>query len=188
MPAETSAGVVVRVDLPPGEWAEWALAVRPAGPQPAEPARPSATLLPRRFAIVRVPGAVGQVLGRAVLLHGRRQTMICCHEDHISDRAAIVLSALLGHALSVITDDDAGGSSTEPGVTITRVEHQLRPADDDHLASADLVPGRTAAFKVCAEVISAELAGVLGLLCTAYARTLRDLGRPCAEILAANDQ
>ena len=57
----------------------------------------------------------------------------------------------------------------EPRITVTRIGDSLRPADHRYVASADL-------------------AGTLGLLRTAYARAPRDLGWPCAEILATNDR
>lgn len=194
--ADATASTVAWVDLSPVRGTrrpEWALVIQPPGPRvptPASPgpARPSASSMPRRLALVRVP-ELADGLGQAVLLHRRGQTRICCLENHITDRAACVLSALAGQALLAILGGDADGSVTdpEPRITVTRIGHSLRPADHRHVASADERSAPGALF-VCSNLVSAELAGILGLLYTAYARALLDLGQPCAEILAANDR
>ena len=192
--AEAAASTVVRVDLGP---AEWALVVQPAGqqgslPAPAGPARPSVSLLPCRFTLARaLPACPGpQLAGTAVLLHRHGHAVMCCPENHITDRAALVLSALADRALCEFVGPGVsnGAADRRPSMTFTRIKHSRRPADDHHVASAELAGGCDVTFDVCHRVMSAELADVLGLLCTAYARILIELGRPGAEILAANDQ
>ena len=179
-----AAGTVVRVDLGP---AEWTLTVQPPGLQmpPSGPAvaRPFVGSLPPCLALVRVPRLAGDV-GRAVLLHRRGQTLICCLENHISDRAACLVSVLVSQALQTILGDDAHAGTTdpEPRITVTRIDHSLRPADHRHVASADErnAPG---ALLACSDLVSAELADILGLLCTAYVRILARLtsGLGCGE-------
>jgi hypothetical protein len=188
-PGTAAARTVIRVDI--GR-AGWALAVPPAGLQ-APPGRAwrRVSSLPCRLTLARVPGPADPRLGLAVLLHRRRETVICCPEDHITRRAAEVLPALAGQAFQDILG--AGGpvesltGGTGPSVTVTRVHHCLRPADDRHVASL-LACGRDVTIEVCHRLISAELADVLGLLCTAYASALLTAGRPSAEIPAASDR
>ena len=168
----TAASTVVRVDLGPSQWA---LVVQPADrrvPDPPAFAGPFVASLPRRIALVRIPGPADPHLGLAVLLYCRGRTQICCPENHITDGAAAVLSALAGRALQAALDGrDANGGTAdpEPRMTVTRVEHSLLPTDHRHIASAE-VRGRDVTFSVCSFLISAELADVLGLLCTAYVR------------------
>jgi hypothetical protein len=149
-------------------------------------------LLPCRFTLARALSACPgpQLTGRAVLLHRHGHALMCCPENHITDRAALVLSALADRALCEIIGPGAsnGAAGPEPSMRFTRIKHSRRPADDHHVASAELARGRDVTFDVCHRVLSAELAGVLGLLCTAYARILTELGRPDAEILADNDR
>jgi hypothetical protein len=177
---------VVRVDLGPSEWA---LAVQPSGLQPlrSPPGRagPFIRPLPRRFALVRVPGPADPRLGPAVLLYRRGHTLICCPQDDITERAARVLSALAGQALDLVLGGTLEGTGhPEPHMTVTRIEHSLLPADHRHVASAK-VRGCDIVFVVCSGLISARLADVLGPLCTAHARDLLQLSRPCPGILAA---
>jgi hypothetical protein len=88
-----------------------------------------------------------------------------------------MLSALAGHALDVLLGGGGANHATsdpEPRITITRVEHSLRPADHRHVASVEIC-GCDVTFEVCSRLVSAELANILGLLCTAYVRTLARL-------------
>jgi hypothetical protein len=118
-----------------------------------------------------------------VLLYRRGQTVIHCPEPDISERAAGLLSALAGPALNLVLTAAPGAAAQEPNVTVIRKDHAQLPADDLHIASAE-VRGRTITFTVCQNLISAGLADALGLLCTAHARELLQLGRPCPEMLA----
>ncbi len=170
---ESAPGTVVRVDLGPSQWA---LVVDPAGlqllPPPPGPAGPFIRPLPGRFGLVRVPGLPDGRLGTAVLLYRNGHTLIYCLEHDITQRAACVLSALAGPALALVL----GRDHPEPHMTVTRIDHSLRPADDRHVASAE-VRGCDIVFHVCSGLISAALADTLGLLCTAHARELLQLGR-----------
>jgi hypothetical protein len=108
-----------------------------------------------------------------VLLYCRGQTLLYCLERDITERA-YVLSVLAGPILELVLAD-AGHPGSH--IMVTRIDHSLRSADYRHVASAE-VRGGDVEFFVCSGLISAALADTLGLLCTAHARDLRQLGRP----------
>ena len=157
---------------------EWALVVPPSGPRAR---RASAADLPGplfvrpppgQFALVRLPGPVDPNLGLAVLHYRRGRTRIYCSRDHITARAAWVLSALAGHAF-----DEASGP--ESNLTVTPLGHSLLPAELHPAAS--LMSGHRLTCYVCADLITADLAEVLGVLWTAHVAYLFQPGRRQAE-------
>ncbi len=183
-----AAGTVVLVDLGPSEWA---LLVPRRGLPALEPALaglagPFAPPLPGQFTLVRVPDGIDPALGLAVLHYRRGRTLVYCPTAHIAgDRTARKLSALGGQVIGDAT-------YPEPVLTIAPVEHVLLPASL-HPAEvvpppggpADLTPGQDIMISVCADMITAELAGVLSVLWTAQARTLARFtpGLGCGEVL-----
>lgn len=170
--SETAPGTVIRVNLGPSQWA---LMTQPAGLHllrpPPGPAGPFIAPLPGQFALVRIPWLPDPRLGTAVLLYRHGHTLIYCPEQDITERAASVLSALAGQAVAVVLDR----GDPEPSMTVTRIDHSLRPADHRHVASAE-VHGCDVVYSVCSGLISAKLADTLGLLCTAHATDLLQLG------------
>jgi hypothetical protein len=172
--SETAPSTVVRVNLGPLQWALVAQSPGLQVQQPPCPAGPFVRPLPGRFALVRVPELPDPGLGTAVLLYRHGQTLIYCLEHDITERAACVLSALAGPMLDLVLAD---APHPEPHIKVTRIDHSLLPADYRHVASAD-VRGGDIVFVVCSGLISAALADTLGLLCTAHARDLLQLGRP----------
>jgi hypothetical protein len=180
-PSETAPGTVVRVGIGPSEWA---LVAQPAGVHllwpPAGPAGPFIRPLPGRFSLVRIPWLPDPRLGTAVLLYRRGHTLIYCPERDITHRAACLLSALAGPALAM----ELGCDHPDPRMTVTRIDHSELPADHSHVTSAE-VRGCDITFFVCSRLISATLADTLGLLCTAHARDLLQLG-PLSTAQAAS--
>jgi hypothetical protein len=173
--SERAPSTVVRVDLGPLQWALVAQAPGlQAPPTPPGLAGPFVRPLPGRFAVVRVPELPDPGLGTATLLYRRGQTLIYCLEHDITERAACVLSALAGPMLDLVLAD---AGQPEPQIMVSRIDHSLLPADYRHVASAE-VRGGDIVFVVCSGLISAALADTLGLLCTAHARDLLQLGRP----------
>jgi hypothetical protein len=168
-----AAGTVVRVALGPSQWA---LVAQPAGVEllrpPPVPARPFIRPLPGDFALVRIPWLPDSRLGTAVLVYRPGHTLVYCPEHDITERAASVLSALACPAIAVAL----GSGHPEPHLTFSRIGHSQLPADDRHVASAE-VRGCDIVFEVCSGLISAALADTLGLLCTAHARDLLQLGQ-----------
>jgi hypothetical protein len=130
--------------------------------------------VPGRFTLVRVPELPDPGLGTATLLYRHGHTLIYCREHDITERAACVLSALAGPMLDLVLADAA---YPEPHIVVTRIDHSLLPADYRHVASAE-VRGGDIVFVVCSGLVSAALADTLGLLCTAHARGVLQLGRP----------
>jgi hypothetical protein len=181
-PAEAAPSTVVRVGLGPSQWA---LVAQPAGLQLLRPppalAGPFIRPLPGQFALVPIPWLPDPRLGTAVLFYRRGETLIYCPARHITDRAAEILSALADEALAVVLRR----GHPEPCLTVTREVCSELPADRSHVASAEL-RGCDIVFLVCSRLISAEFADTLGLLCTAHARDLLQLGQLSTDHAASS--
>lgn len=174
-----TAGTVVLVDLGPSEWA---LLIPRRGlpalePTPAGLTGPFVPPLPGQFTLVRVPDGIDPCLGLAVLHYRRGHTLVYCPKAHIAnDRTARKLSALGGQVIGDVT-------YPAPVLTVAPVDHLLLPASL-HPAEvvpppggpADMTAGRDIMIAVCADMITAELAGVLSVLWTAQAGYLLQLG------------
>ncbi len=149
---------------------EWALLVPPlAPPQDGRTPRPPSWLpgnlaglavrpLSCRFALVRTPGPADPSLGLAVLHHRRGLTCTYCPRTRIAAPAGRVLSALIAQVMD-------GAADPPPRITVRPVEHSQLPL---HPAAA-IARGRDVTGSVCSDLISAELAGVLGVRWTAHA-------------------
>jgi hypothetical protein len=190
-PGDRAASAIVRLLLGPSEWM---LIARPLGQQvlraaPTNLTGPYVPPLPGRFAIVLVSGSLGPGLGCTALHYQRGQTWVYCHINHMVALAARVLPALAEQAIGYATDPEAR-------ITVTRISYQQFlegpfPGEDLladvageqilagalHPAYAAMVRRRDVALRMCADLISADLAGDLGLLWTAHARCLSQLGR-----------
>jgi hypothetical protein len=168
-----AAGTVVRVALGPSQWA---LVAQPAGVEllrpPPVPGGPFIRPLAGGFGLVRIPWLPDPRLGTAVLYYRSGHTLVYCPEHEITERAASVLSALACPAIAVALES----GHPEPHLTFTRIDHSQLPADDRHVASAE-VRGGGIEFFVCSGLISAALAETLGLLCTAHAMDLLQAGQ-----------
>jgi hypothetical protein len=118
-------------------------------------------------------------LGLAVLHCQSGQTAIYCADSQITGRAAEALSALASRAARIVSL----APPPDPGhlVTVTRVNHELLPADL-HPAVA-IHRSKDADFLVCRDLITPGLAMTLSLLATAQARYLA--GRP--QLTALHD-
>ena len=186
-----SPRTIVRILLRPSEWM---LMVRPQGLRvprttPANLAGPYVPPLPGRFAIVLVSGSLGPGLGRAVLHYQRGHTSVYCREDHMEILAACVLPGLAERAIGYAADPEAR-------ITVTRISYQQCPegplpgeellaggaaeqllAGSLHPAYAAILHHRDVTLHVCSNLISADLAEDLGLLWTAHARCLSQLGQ-----------
>ena len=167
-------GIAVRVTLGPSEWA---LAVPPPGtahlqPPPQSLTGPFLPPLRRQFTLVRVPALGDPHLGLAVLHYRRGHARLYCPADRITDRAGRALSSLIGQTVN----DIAGAASC---LAIAPVDHSLLLAG---LHPAAPIPcGSDITIAVCSNLIDAELAEVLGALCTAHAAHLIQLGHSGTE-------
>jgi hypothetical protein len=131
--------------------------------------------MPRRFAIVACdPGTVDPGLGPAVLHYRRGQTHVYCPRDTITTAAACVVAGLAGQVID-------GGTPPGPRIAITAAGHFELPR---HPAMA-VIRGHDVTIAVCSDLITAELAEVLGLLCTAQAGYLSGCGPAAARISPA---
>jgi len=165
-------------DAPPGpaavvEFAPacWALALPPPGSAltPALARAAAAGLAagcpgppPGLLAVARA-GQIDERLGRAVLIACRGHAVIYCPAPEITALAAAALAALGSRAALAWPGPCPAGVR----VRIARATHpSLRGCL--HPAYISAPPGITA--HVCENLISAELAAALGVLCTAYAR------------------
>lgn len=173
-PDAAGASTPVRIDIGPSEWA---LLVPPrrrrGGPLPGA-ALPGPFLLPlaRKFALRRIPGGIDPQLGRAVLHYSRGQTVIYCSADQITAVAARAVSALADQALGAAADH-------EMAMTVNPEAHgNLTPGPHP---AVTVTSGGTVSCYVCADLITAEFAEILGVLWTAHAAHLYHLGRGMTE-------
>jgi hypothetical protein len=150
---------------------EWALLVPPGRTRPPRHlpgilADPYVRPLPRQAELVlRDPGAIGPDLGPAVLHYRRGHTRIFCPSDKIAAPAARVVSALTGQVIG-------GMAGPGPRVSVQPVSHSLLPRPP----AIAVMLGRDFTILVCADLIAADLAAVLGLLCTAHVACLGQSG------------
>jgi hypothetical protein len=174
-----AADTVVRVDLGPSEWT-----MKVGSPRqqvlraaPANLTGPYIPPQPGRFAIALVSGSLGRGLGRAVLHYQRGDTRIYCRDEHMGILAACILPAHTEKAIGYAADPDTR-------ITVTPISYPQFP-EDLHPAYTRILRARDVRLHVCSDLISADLAEDLGLLLTAHARRLYQLGRcgPGARIL-----
>lgn len=173
----------IHISLSPSG-SEWALVIAP--PDLSAPCLPPDRLtgpyiraLPGQFALVRVPGPAEPDFGLAVLHYRRGQTKTYCLGTQIAtDRAACVLSALVGQAIDSVLSGQAAveGADLEPRITVTPVGHDLLTADL-HPAAA-LANGHDLTIFACSDLITPQLGEVLSSLWTTHARYLLHLGHP----------
>lgn len=151
---------------------EWALLIPPhrGGPPRHLPeilADPFIRPLPGRPELVLcTPGVIAPEMGPAVLHYRHGQTRIYCPSDAIAVPAARVLSALIGQLIG-------GVAGPGPRVSVQPVAHDDLPR---HPAAA-VILGSDVTILPCANLISGELAAVLGPLCTAHIACLGHSGR-----------
>jgi hypothetical protein len=172
---------VDRIGLGPGDWV---LALLPGGlPRPG-PARravrqaarelmtSSQSGIPGRIggglAIVRVPsGAIDPRLGLAVLRRSAAGTVIYCPARQIAADAARTVTAFAGRSHQM-TGPPAGGAPGRLVVHMGRVDHERLPAAL-HPAVA-VARGQDLTVWVCADLVTADVAGTFNALCAAVAR------------------
>jgi hypothetical protein len=174
----------------PGRWAEppgvtwtvlgreeWALTLLPRGvgvDTPALVAGLVRSLQPyslhsapgRKAAIVRVPaGTLDPRLGLAVAHHRRGGPVVYCDAGQITATAADTLATLAVHVVEFAVLTRGRGAFQ---ISLVRVRHRDLPGAA-HPVVVDVIRGREVTGYVCARVITAGLAEVLGVLGTAYA-------------------
>jgi hypothetical protein len=175
--ADSCGQAVARIALGPGEWV---LVLLGGSNEAHPPAREvirgleadSERLAGGRYAITRTqPGVLDPATGPAFLHHSRARTVIYCAADQITAQAADALAALAARAAEFMPSA-ADRSVCEASVTC--VGHGQLP-EALHPAVATVRPSEITAY-VCSHLITRELAGALGVLCTAYARRLAHSG------------